>query len=264
MVMERGNLDGIMFLLVSSALYARNRKYVPGTWIGLASTLKVYPLIFIVPLFMSKKWKAVIAFIIVVLISILLFSDLYVSFWRNQIIRIDDMGLRDNISSIAPLWYFSTKLGFSGLLGMSVGALLVMLAGLFCVYYDFVLLKHINDGEKIFLFTSYAVFCLNFPALVYLYTAMLMFILLAASNSNDLRMSRYYRYWLALCLAFLFFPAQSIAVTLGIEDRDHVLHFVPEIGSAMLLLYAVMVRRNILHTIRRSPKVPPVAASVAS
>jgi len=59
MVTERGNLDGIMFLLVGLALYARKSKYASGIWIGLASILKVYPLIFIVPLATSAVTWAV-------------------------------------------------------------------------------------------------------------------------------------------------------------------------------------------------------------
>jgi uncharacterized membrane protein len=254
MVTERGNLDGIMFLLVSFALYAKKNKYASGIWVGLASTIKVYPLIFIVPLLTSKKWKAALAAIVFIIVSVLLFPALNADFIRNQILYdSNSMHIAENISSIAPLWFFSMKLGFSGFLGICIGVLSILLIGLLCVYYDFALLKQCNNEEKTFLFASYVVFCINLPWLVYLYTGLLLFILLASSNLNELRVSRDYRKWLILSLAFVFFPAQSISVTLAISTN---LHLIPQFGSAMLLLYAVMVRRNILNNIRGSLSTP--------
>src|SRR5277367_5705414 len=99
-VIERGNLDGLMLMLVVLALLLKN-PIAKGVVLGLTVALKLYTTLLLVPLAINRGWKQAMTMLVVCAALFLSVFPLFTSFLRTQLARGAEAYLVENISPAA-------------------------------------------------------------------------------------------------------------------------------------------------------------------
>jgi hypothetical protein len=254
MLFERGNIDGIVAIFVAVMLLQIRRPIISGVLLGTAILIKVYPLILVFPLLIQRHYRAVIVCVATILIAFFGLTHLFVSFFSTLVSRVSINRLSENLSFFAFFFEVNQHL-FAGGTSHFAGAILK------CTYYGSLFLilamgiwcdintarrNTLPDYEARAIMSSYLVFTVNIPGLVYLYTGIMVIILLIYFCDTRIQLGRNTSRMLCIGCILLFIPARSFNLTVGADNISNVVNFLPPLGSAMLLAFFVCLKIDAL------------------
>jgi Glycosyltransferase family 87 len=99
-VVERGNLDGFMLMLVVLSLILKN-PIARGVALGISVGLKLYTVLLLVPLALNRRRKQAAAMLLALAVLFLSFYPLFFSFLHSQMARSGETYLVENICPAA-------------------------------------------------------------------------------------------------------------------------------------------------------------------
>jgi hypothetical protein len=243
MLIQRGNIDGVVALLVACALAAVENAWVLGIAIGLAMSLKAYPAILLVPLAAARNYKALLAAMIVAVIPCVMLRSLLTEFIHGLLNRASAVRINENLSVFVLFHPLYTMLP-----SLKIASKIVYVAGMLgLIAYGFYRdtarrSQPLSPQAQRLQLASYLVFVVNIPSLVYLYSGIatiMLFVLFADRRARlDLTTTRLLFFGSLLEL----FPARSFDMTLGDEGWVLLLNFLPPLGSALLLAFFYRVK----------------------
>jgi len=247
MLFERGNLDGVVVILVAGTIYFLRRPLICGVLLCAGILVKVYPLIFIFSLLGQKNWRVILYCAVALGAAFFALHNLFLSFFANVAARAATAGISENLSSFTFLFALeevfltgnrSADILFKALYYATLGLILV-----------FGLLRDRNlsstnrsDLEIRALMASYLVFTINIPGLVYLYSGVMIILMLIYMLDSRLVLGKYTLATLFLGSFFVFFPGRSFDLTLGHTKYSYVFNLLPPAGSAILLCFFIALR----------------------
>lgn len=255
MLLERGNIDGLVFLLIGT-LFAAGSVGFRAVVLFAAIALKIYPLALIAPLAVARQFRLIGVTLALLALSLLLQFRGAGQFLANQIARGDMMRLPENLSGLAVPWALAGGTGPASRLALIAGVTLLAAAALTCVWYDLRILPRASKQVQQLLLISYAVFFVNFPPLVYLYSGIFGFAVLAAVTANADAIGQRLTLHFVAAVALTQFPALTLLLTAGDPPAWVMLHLVPSLGSIYLLVVSVWMRIHLDAELGAS--IPPV------
>jgi hypothetical protein len=107
-LLARGNIDGFILLLMSLGFYSlvAHRDRLAGVAFGLAVSLKVYPMLVVVPLLAFRRRKPLVWMAIILVCLFLLMPGLWTEFFRERLLARTNQWRIDENGSIANTFYF--------------------------------------------------------------------------------------------------------------------------------------------------------------
>lgn len=249
MLIERGNIDGLVALLIAVALARPAWGVVTGFALALAASIKIYPAILYLPLLLSRRYRAVAAGLAVAVLSVALFPELFLAFVHNQGNRAGWVRIDENLSIYAyliPLYANFPPAEWP------VKALYALIVGGVAVYGLLADRTRLAGGaltpETRALLASWLVFTVTVPTLVYLYTGVTILLMVAVLSDARIRLAPDVGRILFVGCFLVLMPAKSIELTLLGDERLRTLAVVvdllPPLGSAFLLTFFVRLRRD--------------------
>ncbi len=262
MLVERGNLDGLVFVALSGFLLFGEARLAGPLCLALAACLKLYPAVFIPALVARGQVRSALVASAVLAVSLLLMPCSSLAFLHNQAVRAGGMRLDENLSALTPFWVVDEILhpgAPAGLLHhpvMALGALAYGIALCACLWCDLRLTPRLGRPDARLLLATYAGFCIGLPSLVYLYSGVSLLVLLAALGQDGLRAPPARLRALAVAVGLAMVPAKSLSLTLGPGWTD-ALNAVPPMGSLGVILLATLLRRDLLCSAGRQGDAAP-------
>jgi hypothetical protein len=249
MLVERGNVDGLVFLLLCAFVTAPRGRLAP-LWIALGAGIKAYPALFLASLIARGRVRAALAGaaigLALLLACLVAWPDFPAELLRNQASRGSAMRLDENLSPLAVFWLIDGEL-LQTSARPAVAAGVALYLGLLgaCLVLDRRLAGRLSGPDETFLTASLVAFCLGLPALVYLYSGVVLLIALAALAVQGVGASAELKRRQAVCLGLAMLPAQSFALTLAPTGAAHfgvALNVVPPLACLMLCVQALAFR----------------------
>ncbi len=254
MLVERGNIDGIVLLFLTLWYLLWDRQILSGIALGVAAAVKVYPLVVLPGLLGAKRFRSFAVALGVAVVSTgamyVVWPELVISFFERSSDRTAWTRLNENISSanlfIQAMDEPSDGLIRSGLGGIRIYMYKAMIAAFLGlgVFWDF---KKARAGEiaknrgKV-LAVSYLAFAVNVPSLVFLYCGVVVLLILLSALDRKASVGPVSLSLLMAASFLIFFPARSFEITLNHIPFIKLVDFVPEIGGLVLLLYFMALR----------------------
>lgn len=111
-LLDRGNIDGFVLLLMSLGLYSlvTRRERLAGIAFGLAVSLKAYPVLVVVPLLAFRRRRPLVWIAIVLVCLFLLMPELWTEFFRERIFARSIQWRIDENGSITSTFFFIGRL----------------------------------------------------------------------------------------------------------------------------------------------------------
>lgn len=241
MLLERGNLDGLVFLAVCAFFSAIDARYLAGSVLAMAALLKVYPAALLGPSLVDKRFRLAGVFAAIVGVSIVLFPSPYQAFVVQQIVRSKGMRLDENMSVLSLFWLIANATGVPSSMLIMIGALvLVAVYGAFLIL-DARIMGGLSVPRATFLLSTYVVFFVNFPALVYLYSGVNLIVMLTALSIPGLSLPTAYSRSTAVFIALAFFPGRSFDLSFP-HSPAYAMNLIPPIAQIGLLFNGIRVR----------------------
>ncbi len=257
MLIERGNIDGIVLLLLSLSILALERETISGALLGVAVALKAYPAILFAPLLLSKRWRLAGAALAVTVLPLILRWDLAQSFIGNQLIRGAACRLDENLSVFGIFCALSRFVPaiapFQGAL-YGIAILAVLAIGVACDRKTEASHALTGDARQVRLI-SYLVFAVNVPTLVYLYSGVTVILTLMHTLHKPAALGAVSLRLLVWGSFLVFFPARAFDLTLSGVPFAYAINLLPPVGSGLLLAYFIALR------IEANRLSPPAVAS---
>ena len=247
MLLERGNLDGLVFAALCGFLLLGQAGLAGPICLALATGLKVYPGIFVAALAARGRLRAAGVSAAIVAASLLVAPSGSLAFLHHQLVRAGGMRLDENISALAFFWQIDESLWSSPIIGavahpvMTIGVLLYGVALVTCLWGDRRLSGRIGPADERLLVASYAGFCTGMPSLVYLYSGVVLLIPLAALGQQGLSLPPGRLRPMAVGIGLALVPAKSLTLTLGPGPID-ALNALPPLGCLIAIAAAVQLR----------------------
>ena len=265
MLIERGNVDGPVFLLLCAFVTAPRGRLAP-LWLALGAGIKAYPALFLGALVAQGRTRAALAggAIGLALLGACLVAwpDFPAELLRNQGARASAMRLDENLSPLAAFWLLDDQvLRFAARPAMVTGVALYLALLAACLVLDRRLAGRLSGPDETLLTASLVAFCLGLPALVYLYSGVVLLIALAALAAQGVGASAELTRRQAVCLGLAMLPAQSFALTLAPTGAAHfglALNLVPPLACLMLCVQALAFRLDFAKAL--APRAEPRAA----
>lgn len=249
MLLERGNLDGIVLLLLTVFFLQGKREGVAGVALGLAASIKIYPIVLFGPLLWARKWRtAAAAFFVMAVPLVVLWAvwpEVCLSFVERTLARANFVRFDENLS--AANFFFEAgkhlpeqaQLWIAPIYKAALGGLAVV-----GVWADFKRNRknRLDESTQTVLAASYLVFAVNAPLTVYLYSGVVVLLLLILTLRGKVPTGPLALSLLAAGSALVFFPARAFDLTLQNVPVLYKLNFFPQVGGLLLLLYFVALR----------------------
>ncbi len=245
-LLERGNIDGIVLLCMCAGLSLIPKKLWLGSLLLAAAILfKLYPLLLLVSLFFSRRWKPFFWtcawMLLLVLFTVPYWDDYFASsFHRAHYFRLDENGSLVNTIMIVIVFVRLVILGDTGNMFDEYSSLYAaVLYGLLVVimfYADYKLSYQTTQKEKLADMVLYFPFMVAIPQLVYHYEFVVLIPLLPVLNFiwKD-TLSRQKRYCLAV-VAIGISMSQLQAIALYLMTGNMLAHYVPGFGLMIAIL----------------------------
>jgi hypothetical protein len=85
-LLVRGNIDGLVVLLLCLGLYLdnRNKQWLSGLCLALAIATKVYPLLILLPLLARRRWKVILSISVCVGLLLLMFPQYWTEYFLGS------------------------------------------------------------------------------------------------------------------------------------------------------------------------------------
>lgn len=243
-LVERGNTDGLVFLALVVALCAE-RGLIAGPALAFAVAIKVYPVLLGPVLLSRHRLPFVIGGAVVIIAMCLPVLDLWPSFVAPLLGRSNLMHVQDNVSFFALLFATASltapALWKPMMIGATVfyGALLVA-----ALVVDWRLRERLSPPQRMMLVASWAVPMIAFPPLVYVYSAIVLFIplLVAQACAAHIPTGPGTRRLLIIGLCLALAPSYGLYSA----TRNIVFHLMPSLGCLVLLVWFVRLRLDLL------------------
>lgn len=249
MLIERGNIDGVVALCLVGILAAWKWRAVAGILLGVGISLKAYPAILLLPLGLARNFRALTGAFLVLVATIFFFDALFLQFIANQIHRAASVRAAENLSAFVLLLPVRAITGISD--GAIAGVYFSVLAALlaYCLVADARTWRRIDsEQKKRALLASYLIFAINIPTLVYLYTGIVVIILLTVMSDQRLDLSCGVTWRLFFGCSLCLFPARSFDLTLRAQNAHELtalcFNLLPPLGSMILLFVFFALRRE--------------------
>jgi Glycosyltransferase family 87 len=202
-VAERGNLDGLMLMLVVLALMLKN-PIAKGFVLGLSVALKLYTAMLAVPLAVNRRWKQTTTTFVVCAALFLSVFPLFASFLRTQMARSAEAYLVENISPAALATIFGS---YAESRGFKLTYLAIWLLSYLCM-----LVRHRRSSLDIQ--TIYSLpWMMAMPFLVLPYTGVLLLPVLALTSREIAARGLLTLYDYLFLGGFLLVGVQPLAMT---------------------------------------------------
>ncbi len=174
-LLERGNLDGIMLGLILVSIFAKNR-FIKELALSLSIGIKVYSILLLVPLMMARRWKRVMAVLLLLALLMLSFYSLFWSFIDAQTKR---SALLVGAENICPIGMFSPISVTHANQHYALSHVVTLTYMTFWIAsYAFMLFRNRDSDLKVKALYSLA-WMLAMPLMVYPYTGVLLLPLMA-------------------------------------------------------------------------------------
>ena len=251
MLLDRGNVDGLVFLLTCLALTLRPDRWAAPLSLAAATCLKLYPGILVAALAAHGRVRAaaVAGAAILMAVAAMPLGDL--AFVHGQVVRAGGMRLDENIGALTPFWLLDHNLAFGDVGGVPVRPFTLMAVLAYgaalcaCLLCDARLAGRVGEPDRRLLMASYAGFFLGLPSLVYLYSGVCLLIPLAALAQRGLRASPLRLNGMAVAIGLAMVPARSLDLTVGGGWAWDV-NIVPTIGTLLFIVEATRLRFDFL------------------
>jgi len=167
-LIDRGNIDGFVFLFVGLFAFFLSRKqpWLAGIALGLGACLKVYPLLLLAPLLLRRQYKAAGAVVLTLLASVAVQPGLWLAYVPNLFTRVSGFRTDENgsVAVVLKLLLFPFSEQNNRLLSVALlGVVAIVLIR--CLQLD--RKRNIPDVDLI---VEYLPFMMAIPAVVYLYS----------------------------------------------------------------------------------------------
>jgi hypothetical protein len=258
-ILDRGNIDIIVLLFVFIGIYFWDKnEFLSGFCLALATGLKLYPLLLVIPIIVFRKWKILVA----LLGSFALFYAVTPHTWNyylysTSIIRASSFCVYENGSIIIPFYFLLRSFDLvSGLhlLTISIGLGYSLFFILLCskIIFDIQLAKDKLFKDSIRHIYYYLPFMVAVPSLVYHYEFVLFLLFIPFFEKEwdlEYKVGLFYPYLLIILgIVLTQFPVVTFEKILklfsGIEDYSNsirLIHSIPSFGLIFMLLGTVVL-----------------------
>jgi hypothetical protein len=255
MLFERGNIDGVVAFLVAGTIYFLKRPIVSGILLSAGILIKIYPLILLFPILIQRHLRVVICCTVAMSLALFALHDLFILFFSNLMLRASENRISENLSAFTFLFAIERRL-LPDMPSAQIALKALYYTAIIAIF-AFGVLKDIRrysvtcpDIEMRAVMASYLVFVINVPDCVYLYSGVMIILMMIYMLDLRVVIGRYALMTLFLGSFFVFFPARSFDLTLGgrIAGEDEstryseIFNFLPPAGSAILLCFFIALR----------------------
>ncbi len=241
MLIERGNIDGLVYAAIAGALLAWNRQRLSGSLIGLAAALKLYPLIMLPALWACGGKKRVLYVVAFVAVTGLAMHEYAASFVINQMTRAASLRLDENLSIFGLTVPIVARLPASSTVLKALYVAIIaatFAAGAWACFAERRMeLANSTAAQQKFWAATFLAFALNVPTLVYLYSGVVVVIILILWLDDQVEIPRPEACVLVVAAFLILFPARAYHLTL--QDAKTIVYWLnvlPPVGSGLLLL----------------------------
>jgi hypothetical protein len=262
-LLDRGNIDGFVLLLVSLGLYSLVARHdrLAGVAFALAISLKVYPVLVVVPLLAFRRRRPLVWMAIILVSLFLLMPGLWMEFFRERIFARGSQWRTDENGSITSTFFF-----IGGLLGCSapfVGASQLVYAVLLGTlsYLDF---KTRGDDKQLCTnIVMYLPFMVAVPWLSYHYELVVNLAMIPMISWLWAHATARRQQLLLVLIACGIALSQFQAVAVGKLTGSVVAHFVPGFGLLIVMVATVAYRLREFLSMRQQLALRSLGASLA-
>lgn len=264
-LLDRGNIDGFVVLSFSLGLLflKSHRQYLSGGFFGLAIGLKIYPVLVLIPIILSRRWKLLAGALVVISVSFLVFPKLWIEFLNLRLVplsmlnevgaedsRFNDFRMYEN-GSIANLFYgiiHYIKSVFHPKASIPEQTVFIFSNALYMVLLFLLVIKDFRSSKKNDVALTYAIalyipFMIAVPKLAYLYEYVLLIPLMWAIFTKE-HWSNSMKYSSAIILAFILVNLNTITAEKLLETDRY--HFLPSLGLFILTIMAILSFNNLV------------------
>lgn len=236
MLIERGNIDGLLAVLVAAAIVLIEHEWFYGALLGLAASLKIYPAVMLALPLARGRWRAIGGAAVVVAAFAATMPHLFILYAHNLSHRaLTAFQVSENLS----LYALETPL-VAGRGSKLVYLALLTAAAAFGMYRD--RRGRAEGPTRRALTASYLVFAVNFPQLVFLYTGIVVLLMAVVMSDVRLRFRRQSAWLFGIGSALVMLPARSFGLTVSGGMWPHKMDYLPPFGSLLLLAFFVTIR----------------------
>jgi hypothetical protein len=249
-LVSRGNVEYWVWLLIAAGLFLESRGKSPllsGVCFGLGALLKLYPLIFVAPLLVLRRYKTAIVFVAVFVIGLSL-PYTRASFTQGLAERMARrMDLHQNASLTGLLNYAFDQLGIHSVQKAQAAAFTIYAVVLgSCVLFDWLRSKSVTPtGREVAVSLAlYTPFISAIPRVAYCYVLLGLVLALPALDAawEQGSMARAARKGVALFAAGVglsYAPVYSASYIL----QSELVHVFPPLGNCLCMIAAFMIKR---------------------
>lgn len=248
MLIERGNVDGVIMALLAGCLFAESLILVALCFV-LAVLIKIYPLIFLPFLWFRYGRPFVVRAGVLTLLALLLFFPLFQDYVPNLLARLSLARFDENLSPQGllyglQLWFPHMVPWLPALLGALIKGLVAVYIGI-NVYLDWRLAQTSRlQANAALAGAAWLPAMLFFPGLVYAYSAVILFLLFAVLEDCMHVQARPTERWAVLVAEIsLMFGATAYASVTGVMA----FHAIPQIGLILLAILTLRVKSRLVN-----------------
>ena len=213
MLLERGNIDGLIFFGLALCLYSKSALIKSTSFVVIVLT-KVYPIL-LGPFFIftvKRFWFYAGA---ITLLCIAIFSNEFIQYLPNLNARVNTYRFSENMSPHGLFHFLSNKLERQWQSYFYIYAIPYVLINLILDWQ--ILNKDIRDKTKLLLGNLWVIPMLFFPSVVYAYSGIILLLPILMIDSLSSSFSKKAIILIGIAEALLMFPTVGFAKATGLE-----------------------------------------------
>jgi hypothetical protein len=244
-LLDRGNLDGLVMLLVASAAMGISEAGL-GAALWAAAALKFYPLLLVLPFIAMRRWRALLCFAVCTAVSLAAFLPLWLGFFHSLGARA---ALQVGPENYSPMWLLISGVDMltaqhasAVMIGTAGGLLLYMTALGTALVIDFVSPPKTRETTLLGVLL-YTPFLAAAPLTVYPYVTVVLLLLIPAHTWSRSRQPVWTNAIFVLAMALIGIQALAWSSLTGLQWLD----FLPALGIILVTIWSVATKWQLRH-----------------
>lgn len=261
-LIDRGNIDSLVWLLIIISIFSLEKNhFISGLFLAISISIKIYPIILLIPLICHKKWKLLVYIVMFISVFALFSPELWKEYFNSNFLnRVDQFRVDEN-ASLFNLLFISGKvmmffLGIDTIKNfeqyISITTIFIFFVSIsLMIYYDLKQSKNATGTNITSIVLMYVPFLFLLPKLVYNYELVVIYSLMPFILSNYYKDKTNFKLYLLVTIgiAFTQFPVVSYEKiinqinnlsNLNIEGR--IIYVIPPLGLVILIFSFIKLR----------------------
>jgi hypothetical protein len=240
MLLERGNIDGLIFFGLALCLYS-NSSLVKSTSFVVIVLTKVYPIL-LAPFFILTVKRFWLYAGVMAILCFAIFSNEFIQYLPNLNARVNTYRFSENMSPHGLFHFLSMTLERQWQSYFYVYAIPYVLVN---VILDWKILKNDTQNQTILLLGSFWVIpMLFFPSVVYAYSGIILLLPMLAIDTLNISFSKKIIVLIAAMETLLMFPTVGFAKVTGFELWYAIPPLMLWIASLVVIIWKIRLIRS--------------------